>query len=93
MRVGEDGREAALHFLFEAQDLPEMYEIASAARVVQLSATLTIPQTAAAAAIAGRWICEAQWEPAMPMCEDEIAALYSQTGLSVGLAPGGPLAP
>jgi len=93
MRVGEDGRQAQLHEIFTSEGLPQLYEVGTAVRLIMLSATVTIPLTAGAAAIPGRWICEAQWEPAMPMCEDEIAALYSQTGLSVALAPPGSLAP
>jgi hypothetical protein len=93
MRVGEDGRQSALHAIFTSQVLPQLYEVSTAVRQILITATVTIPLTAAAAAIPGRWICEAQWEPGMPMCEEEIAALYSQTGLSVALAAPGSLAP
>jgi hypothetical protein len=93
MRVGEDGRQAQLHDIFSGELLPQLYEVSTATRLILLTATLKIPLTAGSAAIPGRWICEAQWEPAMPMCETEIAALYSQTGLSVALAPAGSLAP
>jgi hypothetical protein len=92
-RIGEDGRQSQLHPIFTSQVLPQLYEVSTGVRLILLTATVTIPLTAAAAAIPGRWICEAQWEPGMPMCEEEVAALYSQTGLSVALAAPGSLAP
>jgi hypothetical protein len=93
MRIGEGGRQAALHEIFTSEALPQLYEVSTAVKVIQISATLTIPLTAAAASVAGNWILEATWEPGIPMCEEEISALYSQTGLSIALAPAGDLAP
>jgi hypothetical protein len=93
IRIGDGGRQAALHEIFTSEALPQLYEASTAVRVIEVSATLTIPLTAAAATVAGNWVLEAQWEPGIPMCEEEIAALYSQTGLSLGLAAPGALAP
>jgi hypothetical protein len=93
IRPGAAGREAGLHNIFATQPLPELYEISSALRAVQVSATLQIPLTAGAAAIPGLWVLVVEWEPAMPMCEAEVAALYSRCGARGVLDAAGPLAP
>jgi len=90
---GGTGREAKLHNIFSAQALPQLYEIASAVRSVLIEATVTIPLTAGAVAIEGEWVLVSEWEPGMPMCLDEIAALYARCNAQVVLAPASALAP
>lgn len=89
----QDGREALLHELFGNEALPQGYEMTSSMRGVLITATLTIPLDGGGSAIEGNWVCEAQWEPAIPMCPEEAAAMYSRTALKLALAAAGPLAP
>lgn len=93
IREGAEGREAQLHAIFSAQTLPQLYEISTGVRAIDVTATLTIPLTAGAAAIPGNWLLEVQWEPAIPMCSDELAALYSRCTARRTKDPAGPLAP
>lgn len=88
---GTRGREAGLHSIFASQTLPQLYEIASSVRVILITATLTPPKTSGAVTIPGNWVLGVEWEPAMPMCEDEIAALYNRCGAQVVLAATGDL--
>ncbi len=90
---GNRGREARFHAIFTSQALPQQYEIASAVRLVLLEATLTIPLTGGAVAIPGNWILSVEWEPAMPMCPEEISALYGRCTAQRSLDPAGDLAP
>lgn len=93
MRGAFEGREAKLHALFTGIALPEQYEVTSAARSLLIESTVTIPQTAAAAAIEGEWVLQVEWEPAISMCPGEAAALYSRCGATQTLRAAGPLAP
>lgn len=72
-----DGRESTLHAIFSNRSLPELWEVSSAVRGIIVEATLKIPLTAAAAEVEGEWVLVAEWEPAMPMCEEEFWDLAS----------------
>jgi hypothetical protein len=88
-----EGREAQLHSIFSSQTLPQLYEISTGVRAIDVTATLAIPLTAGAAAIPGSWVLESQWEPAIPMCAEELATLYAKCLAKQTLVAAGPLAP
>jgi hypothetical protein len=82
-----------LHTIQTDQTLPRQYEMETFAPGVQITATLGLPLDVAAAAIAGTWVMVVRWEPVVPMCDEEIRALYNQCtavlerGLAIPLAP------
>jgi hypothetical protein len=82
-----------LHVLQTDATLPRQYEMETFAPGVEIRATLGLPLDVAAAAVAGTWKLIARWEPVIPMCDDEVRALYSQCaatlekGLAIPLAP------
>lgn len=88
-----EGRRAALHSIFSSQALPQLYEVSSAVRLYVMTATLTVPLTAGAAAIEGEWVLEVDYEPAMPMCEPEVTGMYALCSVVQTIKPSGPLAP
>jgi hypothetical protein len=84
------------HLLHEIQSsvtIPRQYEMETFAPGVQVTAVLGLARDIAAAAIAGTWVLTARWEPVVPMCDDEVRALYAQCaatlerGLAIPLAP------
>lgn len=90
---GRDAREAYLHAIESAINLPRLYEMETAVRMVEISCALTVPLDGGGAAIAGNWVVTAEWEPDQPMCDDDVAALYAKCALLVAVRPTSPLAP
>lgn len=89
----DGGKEARLHSIFAGRALPEQWEVTTTVRSILIEATVTVPLTAASAAIEGEWVLMAVFEPAIPMCEEEVAAIYSRCGARQTLFASGPLAP
>lgn len=81
-----------LHFLQESVSIPRQYEVETFAPGFQISAVLGLPRDASSNVIPGQWVMRVRWEPVVPMCDDEVRALYGQCAAWVEV-PGGPLAP
>lgn len=75
------GPDSELHLLQSSQSLPRSYELDSGIKVVRVTAGLQIPRRSAVE-IAGNWVIEVEWEPSVPMCADELQALFGRCGLS-----------
>lgn len=73
--------------------LPKLYEADSGAPGILITATLAIPLDASAAAIPGRWLARAWWEPTVPMCEADVRGLFAMCSISRDSGPTIPLAP
>lgn len=79
----ENRRVATLHTIESGQALPRLYEVDTAVRLIEVSAVMTIPQSAAGN-VAGDWILACEWEPNQFIsdpCGDEVANLLSLCGI------------
>lgn len=89
----EGGQECELHTLESGLALPRAYTIDDQIRLVEIRATLAIPTDGAAANLAGVWRMVTEWEPTIPMCDEEVFGLYSQCDASLVVGTARPLAP
>lgn len=67
-----------LHSIFSGRSLPELYEVDTAVRLIELSVLVTVAQDGAAATIPGVWVLLVEWEPNQDMasCPGEEAQLF-----------------
>lgn len=79
MRPGIDGgRDAYLHSVLASTNAPYLWEGISAVRQFQVATVLYVPVDGAAAAVPGRWVLVAEWEPALDLCAEDISQLFSR---------------
>lgn len=94
MRPGtRNGRESFLHEVKAASALPDGYEVDSAVRMFLVTATLKIPLDGAGAAIPGTWVLQAEWEPSLDLCQEDLDQQLARAEAQLVTAPAGPLAP
>ena len=82
-----------LHTIQSSVAIPRQYEMETFAPGVQITAVLGLPRDIAAGAIAGTWVLITRWEPVVPMCDDEVRALYAQCAVTLDRGLTAPLAP
>lgn len=94
MRPGTNAsKEARLHTILAATALPHAYEMDTAIRAIEVSAALTIPLTAGAAAIPGDWVLVVEWEPNQNLCIEDYEAQLARASAYLARGPSAPLAP
>lgn len=96
MRPGDarsGSKECELHEVDSSKALPRMYEATSSVRLFKITCALAIPVNASAAALAGSWVLEAEFEPNTLICDAEAEQLLPVCTASLSRNEAPTLAP
>lgn len=96
MRPGDSrsgSKECELHEVDSSKALPRMYEATSNVRLFKITCALAVPVDGSAAAIAGSWVLECEYEPNTLICDADAEMLLPVCTANVVKALSAPLAP
>lgn len=96
MRPGDarsGSKECELHEVDSSKALPRMYEATSSVRLFKITCALAIPVDVSAAALAGSWVLEAEFEPNTLICDNEAQQLLPVCTANLSRSSAPTLAP